>query len=1624
MSLASSNSTLCDSYWAVDDFTTCGRQLVESWVSVPLVLSALAVAFNLLRNSLASEKTDPYSKLDAEQQPLLQNGHALYTSSIDSDNTDIFQRHFDIALLKPVKENGKPIGVLRIVYRDTAEKLKVAIEGILLLSQTILAFLALSRLEDFSKSRFPLVKYIDFLLWLYLTVITSARLLNVFKGFSASRVDLWYHCAILYNLQWFNSAMLFRSALLHHVSGSYGYWFYVSQFVINTLLCLTIGVEKLSDKPAIVYEEEGVTPSPETTSSLIDIMTYGYLDKMVFSSYWKPIAMEEVWGLRYDDYSHDVLIRFHKLRSSIRFTLRLFLQFKKELALQTLCTCVEAILIFVPSLCLKKILEYIESPHTKSRSMAWFYVLIMFGSGLIACSFSGRSLFLGRRICTRMRSILIGEIYSKALRRRLGTTEKEKPTEEEDDKSAKPKKEEESSNKELGGIINLMAVDAFKVSEIGGYLHYFPNSFVMAAVAIYMLYKLLGWSSLIGTATLIAILPINYMLVEKLSKYQKQMLLVTDKRIQKTNEAFQNIRIIKYFAWEDKFADTIMKIREEELGYLVGRCVVWALLIFLWLVVPTVVTLITFYAYTVIQGNPLTSPIAFTALSLFTLLRGPLDALADMLSMVMQCKVSLDRVEDFLNEPETTKYQQLSAPRGPNSPLIGFENATFYWSKNSKAEFALKDLNIDFKVGKLNVVIGPTGSGKSSLLLALLGEMDLDKGNVFLPGAIPRDDLTPNPVTGLMESVAYCSQTAWLLNATVKENIIFASPFNQERYDAVIHACGLTRDLSILEAGDETEIGEKGITLSGGQKQRVSLARALYSSASYLLLDDCLSAVDSHTAVHIYEYCINGELMKGRTCILVSHNVSLTIKEADFVVMMDNGRIKAQGSVDELMQEGLLNEEVVKSVMQSRSASTANLAALDDNSQISSEAIAEGLAKNIAKKIQKPQQSKKSKLIEDETKSDGSVKPEIYYAYFRYFGNPALWIMIAFLFIGSQSVNVYQSYWLRRWSAIEDKRDISAFSNLSDTTLLLFPTFHSINWHRPLVEYALQPFGFAVEERSTMYYITIYTLIGLAFATLGSSRVILTFLGGLNVSRKIFKDLLDKLLHARLRFFDQTPIGRIMNRFSKDIEAIDQELALYAEEFVTYLISCLSTLVVVCAVTPAFFVAGVLILLVYYGVGVLYLELSRDLKRFESITKSPIHQHFSETLVGMTTIRAYGDERRFLKQNFEKIDVNNRPFWYVWVNNRWLAYRSDMIGAFIIFFAAAFAVAYSDKIDAGLAGISLSFSVSFRYTAVWVVRMYAYVEMSMNSVERVQEYIEQTPQEPPKYLPQDPVNSWPSNGVIDVQNICIRYSPELPRVIDNVSFHVNAGEKIGVVGRTGAGKSTIITSFFRFVDLESGSIKIDGLDISKIGLKSLRKGLTIIPQDPTLFSGTIRSNLDIFGEYGDLQMFEALRRVNLISIEDYQRIVDRNGAAVADETAQARGDNVNKFLDLDSTVSEGGGNLSQGERQLLCLARSILKMPKILMLDEATASIDYESDAKIQATIREEFSTSTVLTIAHRLKTIIDYDKILLLDHGKVKEYDHPYKLITNKKSDFRKMCQDTGEFDDLVNLAKQAYKK
>lgn len=547
-------------------------------------------------------------------------------------------------------------------------------------------------------------------------------------------------------------------------------------------------------------------------------------------------------------------------------------------------------------------------------------------------------------------------------------------------------------------------------------------------------------------------------------------------------------------------------------------------------------------------------------------------------------------------------------------------------------------------------------------------------------------------------------------------------------------------------------------------------------------------------------------------------------------------------------------------------------------------------------------------------------------------------------------------------------------------------------------------------------FLVVYCLIGVMSSIIGSIKTFVNSLFGIRASKLIFDSLLDRVLHARVRFFDSTPIGRIMNRFSKDIESIDQEIPPNIQSVFYSAIEVFATLLLISYITPAFFPVAIIIVLGYSIVGFFYLTTSRELKRLDSISKSPIFQHFSETLVGVTTIRAFGDEQRFIKENLSMIDQNSMPFFYLWVVNRWLSFRIDLIGALVIFSSGVFILLNINNIDAGLAGISLTYAISFTEAALWLVRQYSELEMNMNSVERVLEYmnIEQEP------LIADPANAvtpppqWPDSGKVEVNNLSLKYAPHLPYVIKDVTFTIEPLEKVGIVGRTGAGKSTIITALFRFLEADTGSIKLDGVNIANIDLKRLRRSITIIPQDPTLFAGSIRSNLDPYDEYSDEEIFTALKRVNLVSTEEME--------ASTSEIQSNSSKNVNKFLNLESEIAEGGSNFSQGQRQLMCLARSLLRMPKVILLDEATASIDYNSDAKIQETIRQEFNNSTVLTIAHRLRSIVDYDKILVMDAGEVKEFDHPYSLLLEKKSIFYNMCEDSGELDVLIDLAKKSF--
>ncbi|ODQ68048.1 hypothetical protein NADFUDRAFT_76405 [Nadsonia fulvescens var. elongata DSM 6958] len=1590
----------------------------------------------------------PLLTKDSPEDDYEQNG--LITPSTRDSYGSISDENENITDSNHFSEDSKSSIIL--ASRSPSERLRLAFEALCLVAQTALS-LSANFVDNISsewyQSPYKAVPVIFVLFWGYLLTICLIRLKNV-RQHTTPTINLWTHSAFLYFFAFLFSLPTFRSATLNPINSASRNYYFCNFFLVSALF-FNIIFAKFGDRSPRIYVTPGIKPSPEPVSSIFSLCSFSWLNSLIWDGYQNSLNMEEIWDLREDDHAIYIINLFRGLKSTSSFSLRLLKSFKGLVAAAAFWAVFYSVLTFMPPLCLKYILEYVDNPTETPRNVAWLYIFAMLIFGIATNVGSGQALFIGRRLCIRLRAIIIGEVYAKALRRKvasgkegsLGSKKGSDEDNETDTGDTNKDKENDNSSANLGAIINLMAVDAFKVSEIMGYLHVFIDGILTIILSVFFLYQIIGYSALAGAFTLIMIFPMNYYFSKAFANTQKDLMALTDKRIEKTNEVLQSIRIIKFFAWEQKFFESVNDIRAQELKVLKWRCIIWSFYGTIWFITPTLITLLSFGIYTMVEKKQLTTSVAFTSLALFNIMRVPMDRLADMTINVLQSKVSLDRIQEFLDEEETGKYVQLKNPiRGPNSPYIGFEKATFSWDALSGSkDFKLRDINISFITDKLNIIVGPTGSGKTSLLLALLGEMDILEGQVFLPSGEPRDEIPANPITGFTESTAYCSQQAWLLNDTVRNNILFASEFDENRYRAVVEACGLKRDLEILEHGDETEVGEKGITLSGGQKQRISLARALYCRARHLLLDDCLSAVDSHTALWIYQNCITGPLMLNRTCILVSHNVALTITDADYIVVMDNGRVKAQGNPADVAASGALGDDelIMLSASQpsSRIQSAINMKSLSNKDSETVTQKADALAKKFFEANGNQEEISEvrvptGKLIQEETRTKGSVSISVYKGYLTAMGNYWYWLAVLAALAIQQVSNIIQSWWIREWSlSYNDNVTVNGTANAlisllkssSDSETTGYTTMigfvNSFSSLKPNEITSYWESTMTTESHSTVYYLGIYAALGVIYTLIITGRDLIVLLGGLTASRKLFNELLENVLYARLRFFDSTPLGRIMNRFSKDIEAVDQEIAPVALGMIHSLLSAAAIIILISIITPGFLAAAVFIALMYWFIGVLYLSTSRELKRLDSISKSPIYQHFGETLVGVPTIRAYGDEKRFIKDNLNKIDANNRPFFYLWASNRWLSFRVDFAGALVTFFAGAFVMFSIGKIDSGLAGLSLSYAIIFNENMLWVVRLYADNEMNMNSVERLQEFMnierESLPIIPESRVPPN----WPSRGEIQVKDLSLRYASDLPRVINYASFEVKPWSKVGIVGRTGAGKSTIITAFFRLLEAETGSITIDGIDISTIGLKDLRRGLAIIPQDPTLFTGTIRSNLDPFSEYTDKQIFEALRRVHLI--EEIPNDVE-NDALLESGSKIENSENMNQFLELSSPVSEGGNNMSQGQRQLMCLARSLLKSPKVLLLDEATASIDYQTDAQIQETIREEFSQTTILTIAHRLRSIIDYDMILVMDAGRIVEYDEPHTLLQDKCGLFRDMCTNSGEMEVLQQLARQSF--
>ncbi|KAL9119448.1 MAG: hypothetical protein Q9187_004001 [Circinaria calcarea] len=1355
-------------------------------------------------------------------------------------------------------------------------------------------------------------------------------------------------------------------------------------------------------------------PERELCATTLGELSFAWMDSLLLKGWHnRGLKLQDMPSLGSADIASANAYAFQEASQGPSLLSRLLRHFQKLFAIQSIWAILYGVLIFVPTLLLQTILQYVEDKSKITVEQAWLYVALLFFTSILAAVAEGRALWIGQKIGFRLRSIIISEIYAKALRRRIASSLSERT-----EKS--PPGTETAPQADVATIMNLLTTDAFKIADAGASMHQVWGSVpVQILIAISLLYSTLGFSALAGVALMTAVVPLNSQITRQFGAIQLQVMAASDRRIQSTTEMVRSIRVIKFFAWESCFEQRIDEKRTEELRALRARYILWSIAATIWYSMPLLITFTSFFVYAIIEGKPLTPSLAFSSLSYFNLLKTPLDEFVGMLARIQDALVSVRRVEIFLKEPETGKYKQLPQQRLYFSSEIGFEHATFGWDSSAEDyvingtskdhsdvsnEFTLRDLNIKFASGQLNIITGPTGSGKSSMLLALLGEMTLIKGAVRMPAAVNREDLPVDLDSGLIDAVAYCAQEAWLTNDTIRNNILFGSPYNEERYRAVLDACALAIDLKDLAQGERTQVGERGISLSGGQKQRIALARATYSNACHLLLDDCLSAVDAHTAAWIFQHCIKGSLLKGRTCILVTHNLALAAADARFLVALENGKVAAAGAPSDLAKLGLhfpLNN----------SFTTNN----DDqgsqrNHQFSDTPLG---AKTRPEKIKK-----KHDVIqqEDADRPDGdvSVTEELQrneklswrdiFRYFASMGGWSFWPLLVFSFIGQQFGAIATNWWVRNLSDAYTQAGQQATKEYSDGM-------------RSESSYDCQ---LSPKRINLTYYFGMYGLIIGLYMVVGLLRLFLVSFGSLQASAVIHRRLIKSIMNASFIFFNDTSFGQIIGRFSTDLQIVDQHLAVLIIATLHFLGALAGIVILIAMTTPSFLVPGVPISIAYYLIGAVYIVASRDLKEFESSQRAPLFQHLGETLSGVTTIRAFGAMGQYSAGNFTQIDRANRPSFFAAATERWLSIRLGLIGAFVSLFASSFAISSLGKLSAGAIGLSMSYAIVFSEHVLWLVRYHSSNLQNVTALQRVQKYID-IPQQAPAVMNNTNLSEgWPRTGVIEYDNVSTRYAPGLDQILRELSFAIKPLEKIGIVGRTGAGKSSIVLTLLRGLEVENGQIRIDGVDTKNIGLRALRQRLATVPQDPILFAGTLRFNLDPCDEHTDEEVLRALDNVGLL--ESYSgglaRAPSRSGSKHSkpqDSTAIT-----NKFADLSFVLAESGSNISQGQRQLICIARAILKASSILILDEATASIDHTTDLKIQGCIRK--MGSTVITVAHRLRTVVEHDRIIVLDRGKVMEFDHPWKLLQREGGMFKSMCEAAMDKDDLLALAKAAW--
>ncbi|WOG81431.1 hypothetical protein DCAR_0100578 [Daucus carota subsp. sativus] len=1256
-------------------------------------------------------------------------------------------------------------------------------------------------------------------------------------------------------------------------------------------------------------------------ATILQLLTFSWLNRLLAVGNVKPLNQDEVPDVHikdsaeflsgsFDEILNCIVQRDGTSKSSIYKAMYRFV--RRKAAINALLAIISAGSSYVGPYLIADFVKFLGEKNVQSLESGYILALGFLTAKIVETVAERQWNFGARQLSLRLRAALASHVYKKGL----------------------ALSNQSCQSHTSGEIINYMSVDIQRVSDFMWYINSIWMFPVQISFAIFILYTNLGRGSVVALAATIIVMTINKPITKIQKQYQSKIMKARDDRMKSTSETLRNMRTLKLQAWDSHYLQKLESLRKIEYKWLWKSIRLRAILDFIFWVSPAFISVTTF-AGCIIMGIPLTAGRVLSALATFKMLQDPIYNLPDLLSVFAQAKVAADRVASYLQEEEIQQSAIEFVSPDQTEFDIEIKRGKFSWDAESTIE-TLDGIELQVKRGMKVAICGTVGSGKSSLLSSILGEV------TKLSGTSP-----------------------WILSGTVRDNILFGNSYNSSKYEETIKACALTKDFELFPAGDLTEIGERGINMSGGQKQRIQIARAVYQDADIYLLDDPFSAVDAHTGRQLFEECLLG-ILREKTVLYVTHQVEF-LPAADVILLIQNGRIAQVGKFEELLNQNIgfevlvgAHSQALNSVVTVENASRAPANGFSEGKSAEPTLIDDlPKSKEDCKTILCAETNRgKGNLVNKEERGKGSIGKGVYFAYLTMVKGGAFVPVIVLAHLGFQGLQILSTYWMA--------------------------------WACPTVE--------AEEVKDINYILFIYLIISIGGSFCVLVRASLLAVTGLATAEKMFHNMLHSVLRAPMAFFDSTPTGRILNRASTDQDVLDLGIANKLGWCAFSTIQLIGVILVMSQAAWEVFIVFLPVTAICIWYQQYSMPTSRELARLAGVERAPILHHFAESLAGAATIRAFGQKPRFINTNLCLVDNHSRPWFHNYAAMEWLSYRLNQLCNLVFAFSLVLLVTLPEKlIDPSLAGLAVTYAINLNVQQTYFIWNIINAEVKMISVERILQYSNIISEAPLVIEDHRPPKNWPDTGTICFENLQFRYAEHLPSVLKNITLTIPGKKKIGVVGRTGSGKTTLLQAICRIVEPKEGRILIDDVDISKIGLHDLRSNLSIIPQDPTMFEGTVRRNLDPLEQYSDAEIWEALDKCQL-------------GDIVRENKEK-----------LESTVVENGENWSVGQRQLFCLGRALLKKRSILLLDEATASVDSAIDGILQNVISREFKDRTIVTIAHRIHTVIDSDLVLVLSDGKIAEYDTPKRLLEREDSFFSKLIKEystsSKSFNSIVNL-------